>query len=62
MHNVADVEVQKNIMDANKRLADRNKKNLEDKNIFCVDFVGAIGSGKTTLIKTLLRILMIKLV
>ncbi len=34
MHNVADVEVQKNIMDANKRLADRNKKNLEDKNIF----------------------------
>ena len=31
MHNVADVEVQKNIMDANKRLADRNKKNLEDK-------------------------------
>ena len=39
MHNVADVEVQKNIMDANKRLANRNKENLEEKNIFCVDFV-----------------------
>lgn len=51
MHNVADVEVQKNIMDANKRLANRNKENLEEKNIFCVDFVGAIGSGKTTLIE-----------
>lgn len=31
MHNVADVEVQKNIMDANKRLANRNKENLEEK-------------------------------
>ncbi len=55
MHNVADVEVQKNIMDANKRLADRNKKNLEDKDIFCVDFVGAIGAGKTTLIEEIIE-------
>ena len=31
----ADVEVAKNIMDANKRLADKNLKNLEDKEIFC---------------------------
>ena len=38
MHKVADVEVAKNIMDANKRLADKNLKNLEDKEIFCVDF------------------------
>ena len=45
MHQIADVEVAKNIMDANKRLADKNLKNLEDKEIFCVDFVGAIGSG-----------------
>ena len=30
MHQVADVEVAKNIMDANKRLADKNKKNLEE--------------------------------
>ena len=28
MHNVADVEVQKNIMDANKRLANRNKDGI----------------------------------
>ena len=55
MHNVADVEVQKNIMDANKRLANRNKENLEEKNIFCVDFVGAIGSGKTTLIENIIE-------
>ena len=29
MHQVADVEVAKNIMDANKKLADKNLKNLE---------------------------------
>ena len=57
MHNVADVEVQKNIMDANKRLANRNKENLEEKNIFCVDFVGAIGSGKTTLLNCIATVI-----
>ena len=54
MHQVADVEVAKNIMDANKKLADKNKKNLEENGIFCVDFVGAIGSGKTTLIEEII--------
>ena len=54
MHQIADVEVAKNIMDANKRLADKNLKNLEDNEIFCVDFVGAIGSGKTTLIEEII--------
>lgn len=54
MHMIADVEVEKNIMDANKKLAEKNLKNLEDKNIFCVDFVGAIGSGKTTLIEEII--------
>lgn len=51
MHKVADIEVQKNIMDANRKLADKNRENFEDNGIFCVDFVGAIGSGKTTLIE-----------
>lgn len=51
MHKVADIEVQKNIMDANRKLADKNRENFEDHGIFCVDFVGAIGSGKTTLIE-----------
>ena len=51
---IADVEVEKNIMDANKKLAEKNLKNLEEKGIFCVDFVGAIGSGKTTLIEEII--------
>lgn len=54
MHKVADIEVQKNIMDANRKLADKNRENFEDRGIFCVDFVGAIGSGKTTLIEDII--------
>lgn len=54
MHMVADVEVEKNIMDANKKLAKKNKKNLDEKGIFCVDFVGAIDSGKTSLIEEII--------
>ena len=55
MHQVADVEVAKNIMDANKKLAEKNQKNLDDKGIFCIDFVGAIGSGKTTLVEEIIE-------
>lgn len=54
MHQIADVEIAKNIMDANKRLAFKNKKNLEENGIYCVDFVGAIGSGKTTLVEEII--------
>ena len=54
MHKVASIEVQENIMKANDALADKNKKLLEENNIFCIDFVGAIGSGKTTLIEDII--------
>ena len=54
MHMIADVEVEKNIMDANKKLAHKNLHKLEDNGIFCVDFVGAIGSGKTTLVEEII--------
>lgn len=55
MHKVADVEVAKNIMDANAKLAHKNLHLLEDHDIFCVDFVGAIGSGKTALIEEIIE-------
>ena len=54
MHKVADVEIAKNIMDANDKLAHKNLHLLEDHDIFCIDFVGAIGSGKTALIEDLI--------
>ena len=55
MHKIAEIEVQHNIMKANKKLADNNQKKLEDNNVFGIDFVGAIGSGKTSLIEELIQ-------
>lgn len=54
MHKVAEIEVQHNIMKANKKLADKNQEIFNGNNVFCVDFVGAIGSGKTSLIEDLI--------
>ncbi|MDR0912702.1 MAG: hydrogenase nickel incorporation protein HypB [Methanobrevibacter sp.] len=55
MHKVADIDVAHNIMKANKKIADRIQKNLDENNVFGVDFVGAIGSGKTYLIEKLIE-------
>ncbi|MBX7076874.1 MAG: hydrogenase nickel incorporation protein HypB [Methanobacteriaceae archaeon] len=55
MHKIASVEVEQNIMKANEALAEKNLKLLEDNNIYCVDFVGAIGSGKTSLIEDIIE-------
>ena len=55
MHKVADIEVQHDIMLANRRLAQRNQKILDKENVFSVDVLGAIGSGKTSMIEILIQ-------
>ncbi|MDR2873181.1 MAG: hydrogenase nickel incorporation protein HypB [Methanobrevibacter sp.] len=55
MHKVADITVQHNITKANKKIADRITKELNNNKVFGVDFVGAIGSGKTSLIENLIQ-------
>ena len=54
MHKIADVEVQHDIMVANRKLARKNQKILDKDQVFSVDVVGAIGSGKTSLIEALI--------
>ncbi|KZX10126.1 hydrogenase nickel incorporation protein HypB [Methanobrevibacter filiformis] len=54
MHKIAEIEVQHNIMKANEKIAKRIQESLNSHNVFSVDFVGAIGSGKTTLIEELI--------
>ncbi len=54
MHKIAEVEVQHDIMVANKKLARKNQRILDKDNVFAVDVVGAIGSGKTSLIEALI--------
>lgn len=55
MHKIADVEIQHDIMVANKKLAQRNQRILDKASVFSVDVLGAIGSGKTSLIELLIK-------
>ncbi|MDO5836319.1 MAG: hydrogenase nickel incorporation protein HypB [Methanobacterium sp.] len=54
MHKVAEVEVQHDIMVANRKLARKNQRILDKDRVFAVDVVGAIGSGKTSLIEAII--------
>ncbi len=54
MHKVAEVEVQHDIMVANRKLARKNQRILDKDQVFSVDVVGAIGSGKTSLIEAII--------
>ncbi|MGZ7044093.1 MAG: hydrogenase nickel incorporation protein HypB, partial [Methanobacterium sp.] len=54
MHKIAEVEVQHDIMVANKKLAQRNQRIFDKAGVFAIDVLGAIGSGKTSLIETLI--------
>ena len=55
MHKIAEVEIQHDIMVANQKLAEKNQKILDNSNVFGVDVLGAIGSGKTSLIEQLIQ-------
>ncbi|MCK9150840.1 hydrogenase nickel incorporation protein HypB [Methanobacterium alcaliphilum] len=55
MHKIAEVEIQHDIMVANRKLAKKNQKILDKSNVFAVDVLGAIGSGKTSLIENLIQ-------
>jgi hydrogenase nickel incorporation protein HypB len=55
MHKIAEVEIQHDIMVANKKLAKRNQRIFDKADVFAVDFLGAIGSGKTSLIENLIE-------
>lgn len=54
MHKIADVEIQHDIMVANRKLARKNQRIMDQNGIFAVDVLGAIGSGKTSLIENLI--------
>jgi len=52
---IFDIELDVNILDANKKLATKNKELLKKNGVKAIDIMGAIGSGKTSLIEKLVQ-------
>jgi len=55
MHFVSVVDVEKDLLKANKKIAEKNRALLDRYNVVAFDFMGAIGSGKTLLIERLIE-------
>jgi hydrogenase nickel incorporation protein HypB len=52
-----DIEPGTNILEVNKRLADKNLQRLREHNVKAIDVMGSIGAGKTSLIEQLVQAL-----
>jgi len=52
---IFDIELEKDLLAKNKGLAKENRRRFDRSNILAVDIMGSIGSGKTSLIKAILK-------
>ena len=52
---IFDIELEKDLLAKNKGLAKENRRRFDRLNILAVDIMGSIGSGKTSLIKAILK-------
>ena len=52
---ILDIELEKDLLARNKSLARANRKKFDHSKILTIDIMGSIGSGKTSLIKAILR-------
>jgi len=57
---IFDVELSEDLLKANQRLAEENKHFLRKNGVRAIDVMGAIGSGKTSLIEKLVKLLKAK--
>jgi len=56
-HEVFDIELNIDILKANQKLAEENRKLLQKNGVKAIDIMGAIGAGKTSLIEKLVEAL-----
>jgi hydrogenase nickel incorporation protein HypB len=54
---IFDVELSEDLLKANQRLAEENKRFLHENGVRAIDVMGSIGSGKTSLIEKLVQFL-----
>jgi len=54
---IYDIELAEDLLKANQRLAEENKRLLHENGAKAIDIMGAIGSGKTSLIEKLVQLL-----
>jgi hydrogenase nickel incorporation protein HypB len=52
---IFDIELEKDLLAKNRSLAKENRKRFDRANILTIDIMGSIGSGKTSLIKAILK-------
>jgi hydrogenase nickel incorporation protein HypB len=52
---IFDIELEKDLLAKNRSLAKENRKKFDRLNILTIDIMGSIGSGKTSLIKAILK-------
>jgi hydrogenase nickel incorporation protein HypB len=54
---IYDIELEADLLKANEQLATKNRELLKKHDVIAIDVMGAIGSGKTTLIEKLVQVL-----
>jgi hydrogenase nickel incorporation protein HypB len=52
---IFDIELEKDLLAKNRSLANENRRRLDRAKILAIDIMGSIGSGKTSLIKAILK-------
>jgi len=60
MHKVVIVDMERDLLAENRRIADENRALLEEHGIVAFDFLGGVGSGKTLIIEKLVDLLKAK--
>ncbi len=60
MHKTVTLDMEKDIFEANRQIADDNRKLFDEHGVVAFDFLGAIGSGKTLIIEGLTELLKAK--
>ena len=55
---IYDIELEHSLLEANEKLAKENRALLDQHGTTAIDFMGAIGSGKTTLIGKLVELVL----